>query len=206
MSFYENHILPALIGFACSQPQIMKQRRKLVPAAEGRVLEIGFGTGTNLGFYDPARVQRLFALEPSQGMRRKARYAVAQSPLDIEWLDLPGEEIPLENNSVDTVVLTYAACTIPGVAEALSQMRRVLKPGGRLLFSEHGAAPDPGVARWQRRIEPAWKPIAGGCHLTRKPDQMIAQAGFRIDHMETGYLPRSPKFAAFNYAGSARPA
>lgn len=206
MSFYDDHILPHLIGFACSQPQIMKKRSQVVPAAEGRVLEIGFGSGTNLEFYDPVRVERLFALEPSAGMRRKAGKAVAASPLDIEWLDLPGEEIPLGENSVDTVVLTYTACTIPDVQRALAGMRRVLRPGGRLLFSEHGAAPDPGVAKWQRRIEPVWKPIAGGCHLTRKPGDLIEQAGFRIERMEEGYLPKAPKFAAYNYAGAARPA
>lgn len=203
MSFYENHILPHLIGFACSAPQIMKQRSLLVPAAEGRVLEVGFGSGTNLDFYDPVKVDRLFALEPSEGMRRKAARAVDASPLDIEWLGLPGEEIPLDDDSVDTIVLTYTACTIPDAGAALSQMRRVLKPGGRLLFSEHGCAPDEGVAKWQRRIEPAWKPMAGGCHLTRKPDQMIREAGFTIDRMTAGYLPKSPKFASFNYAGSA---
>lgn len=203
MAFYDNYILPHLIAFACSDPQIMKKRNQVVPGAEGRVLEIGFGSGTNLEFYDPLRVEKLFALEPSRGMRRKARDAVSRSPLEIEWLDLPGEEIPLENDSMDTVVLTYTACTIPGIEIALSQMRRVLKPGGHLLFSEHGAAPDPGVARWQRRIEPVWRAIAGGCHLTRKPDQLLEQAGFRIDRMEAGYLPMSPKFAAFNYAGSA---
>lgn len=206
MSFYDDHILPHLIGFACSQPQIMKKRSQLVPAAEGRVLEVGFGSGTNLSFYDPVRVERLFALEPSKGMRRKAQSAVEQSPLEIEWIDLPGEEIPLDENSVDTVVLTYTACTIPDVASALVEMRRVLRPGGRLLFSEHGAAPDPGVAKWQRRIEPVWKPIAGGCHLTRKPDALIEAAGFRIERMEEGYLPKSPKFAAYNYAGTAVPA
>jgi len=204
MSFYQNHILPHLIGVACATPQIMKQRSLLVPAAQGRVLEVGFGSGTNLGFYDPAKVDHLFALEPSEGMRRKAAKAVKASPLDIDWLDLPGEEIPLEDDSVDTVVLTYTACTIPDAAAALAQMRRVLKPGGRLLFSEHGAAPDPGVAKWQGRIEPVWKVMAGGCHLTRKPDEMIRQAGFTIDRMTADYLPKSPKFAAFNYAGSAQ--
>jgi ubiquinone/menaquinone biosynthesis C-methylase UbiE len=203
MSFYENHVLPHLIGFACATPQIMKQRSLLVPAAEGRVLEVGFGSGTNLGFYDPVKVDRLFALEPSEGMRRKAAKAFEASALDIEWLGLPGEEIPLDDDSVDTVVLTYTACTIPDAAAALAQMRRVLKPGGRLLFSEHGAAPDEGVYKWQRRIEPVWKPMAGGCHLTRKPDQMIREAGFTIDRLTADYLPKSPKFAAFNYAGSA---
>ena len=203
MSCYEEHILPHLIAIACGAPQIMKQRSKIVPAAEGRVLEVGFGSGTNLGFYDPSKVERLFALEPSEGMRRKAAKAVGASPLDIEWLGLPGEEIPLDDNSVDSIVLTYTACTIPDAARALSQMRRVLKPGGRLLFSEHGAAPDAGVAKWQRRIEPVWKVIAGGCHLTRKPDRMIEAAGFRIEDLTADYLPKSPKFAAFNYAGSA---
>jgi ubiquinone/menaquinone biosynthesis C-methylase UbiE len=205
MAFYHTHVLPYLIDVACSQPQIMKKRRQLIPAASGRVLEVGFGSGTNLGFYDACKVERLFALEPSTGMRRRAGRALAKSPLDIEWLELPGEEIPLDSASVDTVVLTYTACTIPGVDAALREMRRVLKPGGRLLFSEHGAAPDAGVARWQRRIEPLWKPLAGGCHLTRRPDTLIAQAGFQIDSMEAGYLPKSPRFAAFNYAGSARP-
>jgi ubiquinone/menaquinone biosynthesis C-methylase UbiE len=203
MSFYDDHILPHLIGFACATPQIMKQRSLLVPAAEGRVLEIGFGSGTNLSFYDPVKVDHLFALEPSAGMRRKAERAVAESPLSIEWLDLPGEDIELDDDSVDTVVLTYTACTIPDAGAALAQMRRVLKPGGKLLFSEHGAAPDENIARWQRRIEPVWKPMAGGCHLTRKPDQMIREAGFTVDRMTADYLPKSPKFAAFNYAGSA---
>ena len=205
MSLYHEHILPHLIAFTCSQPQIMKKRSQVVPAARGRVLEVGFGSGTNLDFYDPARVDHLFALEPSAGMRRKAADAVDRSPLSIDWLDLPGEEIPLEDNSVDTVVLTYTACTIPDAAAALAQMRRVLKPGGQLLFSEHGAAPDPGIATWQRRIEPVWKPIAGGCHLTRKPDVMLEEAGFRLASIERAYLPKSPKFAAFNYSGCAVP-
>lgn len=204
MSFYEDHILPHLIGCACATPQIMKQRSLLVPAATGRVLEIGFGSGTNLGFYDPVKVDHLFALEPSVGMRRKAAKAVAASPLDISWLDLPGEDIPLDDNSVDTVVLTYTACTIPDAALALKQMRRVLKPGGQLLFSEHGLSPDDRVAKWQRRIEPVWKHLAGGCHLTRQPDQMITQAGFKIDRLTKDYLPKAPRFAAYNYAGCAQ--
>jgi len=203
MSFYEEHVLPHLIGLTCAAPQIMKQRARLIPAAEGRVLEVGFGAGPNLAFYDPAKVTRLFALEPSAGMRRKAAKAVAACPVEVELIDLPGEAIPLEDASVDTVVLTYTACTIPDAGAALAQMRRVLKPGGRLLFSEHGLSPEAGVAKWQRRIEPVWKHIAGGCHLTRRPDALIEAAGFRIDQMTAEYLPKSPKFAAYNYAGSA---
>lgn len=206
MSFYENHVLPHLIGLACGAPQIMKQRSRIVPAAEGRVLEVGFGAGPNLAFYDPARVTRLFALEPSEGMRRKAARALAQSPVETEVIDLSAERIPLEADSMDTVVLTYTACTIPDVNAALAEMRRVLRPGGRLLFSEHGEAPDAGVHAWQRRIEPVWKPLSGGCHLTRKIDDLIIGAGFRMDRLEAGYLPRSPKFAAFNYSGAARTA
>ncbi len=203
MSFYENHVLPHLIGLACGAPQIMKKRSQIVPAAEGRVLEVGFGAGPNLEFYDPLKVERLFALEPSEGMRRKAVGAIAAAPVPVEVIDLSAEAIPLEDASMDTVVLTYTACTIPDVNAALAEMRRVLKPGGRFLFSEHGRAPDAGVYKWQRRIEPVWKPIAGGCHLTRQIDDLITGAGFSIDRMEAGYLPKSPKFASFNYAGAA---
>lgn len=203
MSFYENHVLPHLIGLACGAPQIMKKRSQIVPAAEGRVLEVGFGAGPNLEFYDPLKVERLFALEPSEGMRRKAARAIAAAPVPVEVIDLSAEAIPLEDASMDTVVLTYTACTIPDVNAALAEMRRVLKPGGRFLFSEHGRAPDAGVYKWQRRIEPVWKPIAGGCHLTRQIDDLITGAGFSIDRMEAGYLPKSPKFASFNYAGAA---
>lgn len=205
MSFYENRILPHLIGFACKQPQIMKQRSMLLPAAEGRVLEVGLGAGPNLSLYDPDKVACVFGLEPSAGMRRKAAPAVAASPVPVELIDLPGEEIPLDDDSVDTVVLTYTLCTIPDYTQALSQMKRVLRPGGRLLFSEHGAAPDEGVAKWQRRIEPVWKRIAGGCHLTRPIPTLIEAAGFSIAQIDAAYLPKAPKFSSYNYRGFAMP-
>jgi SAM-dependent methyltransferase len=204
MSFYEENILPHLIGFACGQSPIRRQREKIIPHAEGRVLEIGLGAGPNLALYDPTKVTHLFGLEPSIGMRRKAAPAIAACPVNVELIDLPGEEIPLDDDSVDTVVLTYTLCTIPGAIQALEGMRRVLRPGGKMLFCEHGAAPDAGVAKWQRRIEPIWKPIAGGCHLTRDIPDLLRQGGFEIEQMETGYLPKSPKWSAFNYWGSAR--
>jgi ubiquinone/menaquinone biosynthesis C-methylase UbiE len=204
MSFYDEHILPHLIGLTCGAGPIRRQRRLVIPAAEGRVLEVGMGAGPNLPFYDASKVTRVFGLEPSVGMRRKAAPAIAESAVDVELIDLPGEEIPLDDNSVDTVVLTYTLCTIPGAVKALEGMRRVLKPGGKLLFSEHGAAPDAAIAKWQSRIEPIWKPFGGGCHLTRDIPDLIRKGGFEIETLETGYLEKSPKWAGFNYWGSAR--
>jgi len=204
MGIYHEHILPHLIGFACGSKPVMLQRQKIVPLAEGRVLEVGLGAGPNLAFYDPARVELVFGLEPSAGMRRKAARAVASAPVPVELIGLPGEEIPLDDNTVDTAVLTYTLCSIGPWEAALDQIRRVLKPGGRLLFCEHGLAPDENVARFQARINPVWGVIAGGCHLNRPIPELIESAGFAIDDMETLYLPGTPKFAGFNYWGSAR--
>ena len=134
MSFYENHVLPHLIGAACGNKVISRQRDKVVPLAEGRILEIGMGSGLNIPHYDPDRVELVWGLEPSEGMRRKARKSLAAAPFEVRWLDLPGEEIPLDDRSVDTVVLTYSLCTIGEWRRALEQMRRALRPRGRLLF------------------------------------------------------------------------
>ena len=204
MGFYERTILPFMIDKACSAPPILKQREKVVPLAEGRVLEVGMGSGINLDFYDPNKVELVFGLEPSEGMRRKAQPNLAKARVDVEWLDLPGEQIPLEDDSVDTVLLTYTLCTIPDFATALAGMRRVLKPSGRLLFCEHGEAPDAGVRKWQARINPIWKRIAGGCNLNRPIPGCLEQAGFAIDKVESMYLPNTPRIAAFNYWGHAR--
>lgn len=204
MGFYDKHILPPLLGLAMGTKPIRYQRRKVVPQAEGRVLEIGFGAGHNLPFYDASKVTHLWALEPSREMRARAAERVAASPLDIEFLDLPGEEIPLEDEAADTVLVTYTLCTIPDVMRALSGMRRVLKPGGRLIFCEHGEAPDASVKRWQDRIEPVWKAMCGGCHLTRPVPHLIEAGGFAVETIETMYLPGTPRFAGFNYWGSAR--
>ena len=167
MSFYEEHILPHVINVACGDEVIMNERASLLGEAEGRVLEVGMGSGLNLRYYNPDKVDFVWGLEPSEGMRKKARKNLGRSPVSVEWLGLPGEEIPLDNNSADTIVLTFTLCTIPDWRQALTQMRRVLKPGGKLLFCEHGAAPDADVQKWQNRINPLWKKIAGGCHLNR---------------------------------------
>lgn len=203
MSFYENKILPHAIDFVCSSPPIMKLREKVVPLAEGEILEIGMGSGVNIPLYDVSKVELVWGLEPSLGMREKARPQVESAPFEIRWLDLPGEKIPLEDDSVDTVLLTYTLCTIPDWHQALLQMKRVLKPGGRLLFCEHGLAPERSVENWQHRLTPMWKRIAGGCHLNRPISEYIEQAGFTIESLENVYAKKTPKFAGYMYYGWA---
>jgi ubiquinone/menaquinone biosynthesis C-methylase UbiE len=203
MGLYDRYVLPGLINAACSARPINRQRMKIVPQAEGVVLELGFGSGLNLPFYDPAKVSRLIALEPSQGMLKKAKEKAAEARFPVEVLAETAEKLSLPDASVDTVLVTYSLCTIPDPVSALNAARRVLKPGGRLLFCEHGRAPDEGVYRWQRRIEPVWKVIGGGCHLTREIPMLVGRAGFAVDAIETMYLPKSPRWAGFNYWGVA---
>ncbi len=204
MKLYDDYLLPHVINLACGSKPVLRQRNKVVPLAEGRVLEVGFGSGLNLPFYNPDNVEFIWGLEPAEGMRRKAQGNLAASAIDVKWLDLPGEEIPLDNHSVDTILLTYTLCTIPDWETALNQMKRVLKPGGKLLFCEHGEAPDESIKRWQQRINPYWKKVAGGCNLNRPIPQCLEQSGFIIKEMETRYLPSTPKIAGFNYWGCAQ--
>ena len=203
MSVYEDRILPHLIDFACSTKPNRKQREKIVPLAEGEILEIGFGSGLNLPYYDAGKVRKIWGLEPSEGMRRKAQPMVEASGLNVEFIDLPGESIPLEANSVDTVLVTYALCTIPDAVAALEGMRRVLRPGGNLLFCEHGIAPDESVRRWQRRLNPAWSRVAGGCNMDRDIPGLITKGGFEISVDERMYIP-GIKMLCYNYWGTAK--
>lgn len=203
MGIYEKNILPHVINCACSTRPILKLRAQVVPKCTGTVLEIGMGSGINLQYYDKDKVDHVWGLEPSAGMREKAAKNVAKSPVPMGWLDLPGEQVPLEDNSVDTVLLTYTLCTIPDTYAALSQMKRVLKPGGKLLFCEHGRSDDRRVRKWQDRINPYWNRIAGGCNLNRDIDSLISEAGFKIDSIKEFYVPKTPRFAGFTYMGEA---
>ncbi len=203
MSYYEDRILPHIIDKACSMGQIMKLRSQIVPLARGTVLEVGMGSAINLQYYNSRKVDLVYGLEPSEGMRRKAQTNLSRSPVKVEWLDLPGEKIPLTDNSVDTILLTFTLCTIPDWETALQQMKRVLKPGGELLFLEHGESPDEGTRKWQHRITPGWKKLAGGCHLNRHIADLLAHAGFRILELENLYVPKAPRIAGYIYKGRA---
>jgi ubiquinone/menaquinone biosynthesis C-methylase UbiE len=212
MGFYNDRIAPHIVSAACGLPITARQRKKLVPRARGRVLEIGMGSGHNLRFYDPDKVEMLWGLEPGETMRRLAAPRVKKLAFDIEFLDLPGEQIPLDDKSADTVVTTFSLCTIPNPIAALEGMRRVLKPGGELLFLEHGADSDPNVHRWQHRLEPLWKTLFGGCHLTRPIPELIEVAGFEVCELvaetipeaSSPRIPAAMKVAAFEYLGVAR--
>lgn len=206
MSFYGRYVLPALITCACGTKPVRLQRRKIVPRARGVVLELGFGAGLNLPFYDASQVSRVYALEPEEGMLARARKVARNAPVPIEILPERAEDLSLPAGSVDTVLVTYSLCTIPDAVSALEGARRALKPGGQLLFCEHGLAPDEKVQRTQRAVEPLWSRIGGGCHLTRDIPAIITQAGFRIAGLERMYLPNTPRFAGYNYWGNAEAA
>ena len=204
MNFYENYCLPHIINFVCGLKEIQKLREKVIPDAHGKVLEIGMGSGLNIPYYNAEKIELVWGLEPSEGMRKKAQSNLRQAPFEVRLLDLPSEEIPLNDNSVDTVVLTYTLCTIPDWQKALQQMRRVLKPDGKLIFCEHGEAPDENIRKWEERINPVWKKVVGGCNLGRPIPRFIEEGGFNIENIESHYLP-GPKFAAYNYSGTANP-
>lgn len=199
---YDAHILPHLIDVAMRAPMATREREQLVPQAHGTVLEIGVGSGLNMPFY-ASDVNKLYALEPNEKLRAKAAPKAAQTSFPVEFLDLKGEDIPLDDHSVDTVLTSWTLCTIPDPAEALQGMYRVLKPGGKLLFVEHGRAPTDRLARWQDRLTPVWSCFAGGCHLNRRPDRLIQEAGFSLDVLEQGFLD-GPKLLTYHYKGLAR--
>ena len=193
MPFYKDHVYPYLVSALGNPKPIDDIRRRIVPLAQGSVLEIGVGPGVNFSHYDPARVSKVYALEPNPGMLRRAEGQRQRTQMEIEFLDLPGERIPLGDASVDTVVSTFTLCTIPGVVEAIQAVRRVLKPGGKLIFFEHGLSPDPPVQRWQKRSEPLFRWAFEGCHVTRDIPSLLGKGGFSIKQINAGYLSPFPK-------------
>ena len=199
--WYERTLLPYLLDAACGGRAFVKQRRKVVPQAAGRVLEIGIGTGLNAPHYDGSKVTGLVGVDPGLTMHRLARRRVEQAGLQVELVGLSAEALPLADASFDTVVCTYTLCTIPDPVAALGEMRRVLAPGGRLLFSEHGTAPDESVRRWQRRLQPLWGRVSGGCQLGRDIPALLDAAGFEAQ-VQSRYIP-GPRFASYHYWGEA---
>ncbi len=201
MNIYERWVLPPLLDLAMRQRQIEKYRKNLIPAARGRMLEIGVGSGLNLPHYT-ADVTKVVGLDPSGRLLSTARRRADRAKAPVELMQGSATAIPLGDDSVDTLVMTWTLCSIPGPLAALSEMRRVLKPGGALLFVEHGLSPEPGVARWQHRLTPVWRHIAGGCHLNRKIDDLLREGGFEIAELKAGYAD-GPRPMTYMYEGRA---
>ncbi len=203
MGFYARYVLPRIIDVAMRNKEVARLRAACIPHARGEVLEVGIGSGLNLPFYS-SEVRRVYGVDPSAELQRMARKRAPDGSIKVEYLLQSAEEpLPLGNQSVDTVVVTWTLCSIVNAPKALEQMKRVLKASGRLIFLEHGRAPDPGVVVWQDRLTPVWKRIGGGCHLNRKVDELIAAAGFHIVELKTCYLP-GPRPMAYTYQGFAQ--
>ena len=203
MNFYQRRVVPHLVHLAMRQEALLPFRRRVIAAAEGRVLEVGIGSGLNLPLYGPA-ASCVIGLEPSAVLLRMAGERAAGAGVPVELLEASAEAVPLDDASIDTVVTTWTLCTIADAQRALRELRRVLKPGGALLFVEHGRAPELAVARWQDRLDPLWRRLAGGCHLNRKIDELIGGSGFRVDALTHARLA-GPRTHTFLYQGRARP-
>jgi ubiquinone/menaquinone biosynthesis C-methylase UbiE len=203
MGFYTDRVLPALLDLTMRNKLLRPFRERVTSAAEGRVLDVGVGSGLNLPLYG-ARADEVFGLEPSHPLLLRASKNAELARVPVRLIEGSAEAIPLDDNSIDTVVMTWTGCSIPDIRSALGEMRRVLKPRGRLLFVEHGRSPEAGVQVWQDRLTPLWRRVAGGCHLNRKMDDLVEEGGFAIERLDTGYL-RGPRIMTFIYEGVARP-
>jgi len=203
MGLYNKYILPKVVDFVCKQKPNLRQREKVIPLATGNVLEIGIGSGLNLPFYQADNVKHLIAIDPSKAMWNENNVDTQTLPFAFDFVKAYAEDMPVDNNSIDTVVITYTLCSILDTRKALDEMKRALKPNGKLLFCEHGKAPDRAVQKWQNRINPLWKRLGGGCNLNRDIPMIIKDNGFKIDAMDTMYIP-GWKPASFNFWGTAK--
>ena len=203
MSLYEKYVLPKFLNCACGSKPVSYQRKKVVPLAEGKVLEIGIGSGLNLPFYDKAKIDEIWGLDPSEELSEMAKQVADEESMEVKFISSGAEDIPLPDNYFDCVLVTYTMCTIPEVQRANQEIRRVLKEDGKMIFCEHGEAPDQNIRKWQSRINPFWGKLAGGCNINRKIPSLIQESGFDIIQMEEMYLPNTPKIAGYNYWGFA---
>jgi ubiquinone/menaquinone biosynthesis C-methylase UbiE len=202
LRLYHHYVFPHLLDFVMSNRMFRKPRDRALAPARGRILEIGFGTGMNLTHYPPT-VERIEAIDPDLDLDRYSLPRIAAAPIEVDFHHLDAEHLPFEADRFDTVVSTFTLCSIPDVAHALREIRRVLKPGGQFLFLEHGRSPDPGVARWQDRLNAAWMPLAGGCHLNRPTRELVAEAGLELGPLRNYYLKRAPRFVGYMTEGMA---
>jgi ubiquinone/menaquinone biosynthesis C-methylase UbiE len=202
MGFYESKILPTFLNLAMKNREMTRLRRQWIPQASGRVVEVGFGSGLNLPFYSPG--VKVVGVDPSAELRVMAEAVAAEHNVDAEFVTQGGEVLPFEDNSFDSAVVTWAFCTIPTPEQAAEEIRRVLKPGGQLVFMEHGRSNEDKVVKWQNRLNPIWKKIGGGCNLNRRPDLTLKETGYKLAQLEEGYIP-GPKWATYQYCGIAVP-
>ena len=200
---WSRFIQPRIISFACGTKPFMIQRTKIIPFARGNVLEIGIGSGLNIPLYDTDLVTKIIGVDPSAAMHSLAKERISESPVKVEFISTDAAKIPLQDQSIDTIVCTYTLCTVSNPQQVLKEVKRLLKPGGKFLFSEHGNAPDENVVKFQRKLEPIWKLLADGCHLTRSIPDLLDESDMKIDKIETMYLPKTPRFVGYNYWGMA---
>ena len=205
MSFYEKYILPRFLNCACASEPITYQRKKVVPLAEGKILEVGIGSGLNLPFYNKSKIIEIWCIDPSEELNAMAKRVATEENINVKFITSGAEDIPFPDNYFDTVLITYTMCTIPSVLKANEEMRRVLKSGGKMIFCEHGVSPDESIKKWQKRLNSIWGKIAGGCNINRDIPMLIKSSGFKIVMMDEMYLPKTPKIAGYNYWGYATP-
>ncbi len=203
-SWYEKFFLPRLCNKCCSTKPINYQRNKVVPLAKGVVLEIGMGSGLNIPFYNKNNIKKIIGLDPSQELNFLAKKIAKENNIGIDFIMSGAEEIPLPNDYVDTILITYTLCTIPDLDKSMNEMKRVLKSEGKFIFCEHGIAPDQNIIKWQGRINPIWKAIMGGCNINRNIPKIISDSGFDIIDINKMYLPSTPKIVGYNYWGVAQ--